>query len=274
MKHSILHEKLIKAESYEKNNQLLEAINIYKEIYRLEPSNRDFVFKLGSLYSQIDDFDNAEMWFILATDLVRDYVSFFNLGSLYYRYQHYKKAIITLERAKVYNEYYSQIKVLIGLSYSRLDNLKAAEANFNSVIKDEPNNRIALTALAILYYNSNRNDKALSTIELICSNIDSNENCNELMKLKKNLTLRILGENRPSLRNKADGYKIYDEFIKSIPLKNYTDKYGTLNEKIEKLTTIEKPTKKESIALSLCYLFRGDSDEAMNELLKIKKNIN
>lgn len=80
-------------------------------------------------------------------------------------------------------------------------------------------------------------------------------------------------ENLKLSKKENPKYKIYDDFIKSIPAELYADKYGTIDEKIESLTTKNDKKKKRGdlIALSLCFLLKGDTSKAVDLLIEAEK---
>ena len=77
-----------------------------------------------------------------------------------------------------------------------------------------------------------------------------------------------------SLRSEEDDYRAYDDFIRSIPLEIYTDRYGTIEEKIASLGEKTAPGDRDGLlSLSLCYLLTGDSERAIDLLFEAKKSI-
>jgi len=74
------------------------------------------------------------------------------------------------------------------------------------------------------------------------------------------------------IKQKADGYRYFDEFIKSIPVDSLTDKYGTIDNKIDLLKNKTSISGDHLISLSLCHLLKGETDTAIDYLFKFKKN--
>jgi tetratricopeptide (TPR) repeat protein len=186
----------------------------------------------------------------------------------------YSKALKNLNLSSSLNNTFALSKLVVGLCHSRLNNLADAETNFLDVLKISPDNRVSLTALAIIYYNKKTYDRSLQILNRILY-IDANNN--KLRELKSNILL-IIGRIDESareikiLKRNSDGYTYFDEFIKSIPVDCLTDKYGTIDNKIEALKNTNKSNGDNLISLSLCHLFKGDTDTAIDYLFKFKKN--
>jgi len=122
-------------------------------------------------------------------------------------------------------------------------------------------------ALAILYYNSNKNEQSLELFNYLSKFYNENLKFDEITRILK----KRIGQIDTEKDNFVIGKKIYNEFIKSISTDEFSDKYGTLKTKIEFL---EKKGDKESLfSLSLCHLFNGEPNEAMTYLKKVKEKI-
>jgi len=243
------------------------ALNEFLKITKLKPNFREAYLYIGNLYSILNKKSEAEVWFLDAKKLNEDYIVLYNLGNLYYKMGNYKKAILILEKAKKFENHSESVNLIIGLSFSRLGNVRAAEVNFKKVISINSKNRIALTALAILYYNSNKNEQSLELFNYLSKLYNENLKFKEITRILK----ERIGQTNIEKDNVVIGKKIYNEFIKSIATDEFSDKYGTLQTKINSL---EKKDDNESLlSLSLCHLFNGEPSEAMTYLKKIKEKI-
>jgi len=217
--------------------------------------------------------DMALKYFRKADSIKSDYLSLYNIGCLYYSMNEYKKSVITLEHAKEENSDFSMIYLVTGLSYSMMSNSKAAESNFITVLMSDPGNETALTALSIMYYNRGEFKDSMRLIDFYKSRNKSNKNLN---RLKTNILyetgkLQELVEEIKNTRKTNSEYKIYDDYIKSVKVQVFTDKYGTIDQKIEKLKTGEGDQKRNLISLSLCHLFSGNTDSAIEYLFQARE---
>ncbi len=267
-------QKFNNAVQYEKKGDYEKAHKEYISIITLDPAFRPAYVNLGSLYSRMSFFMESMKCYEAALSLGRDYITFFNIGCILYKMNKYIAALKNLNLSVSLNNTFALSKLLSGLCHSRLNNLIDAEQNFLDVLKISPDNRVSLTALAIIYYNKKAYDRSLQMLNRILY-IDGTNN--KLRELKSDILLKI-GRINDSvkeikiLKRYSDGYKYFDEFIKSIPVDCMTDKYGTIDTKIEALKNNKNSNGLNLISLSLCHLFKGDTDTAIDYLFKYKKN--
>lgn len=261
---------------FEKQGNIAEALREYNYILQRDSSYRDVYVNLGSLYSRLNRLDDALEAYERALRLKADYITFFNIGSIYYQKNDYKKAIIYLEKSKRLNSQFVLSIQVIGLCYSRLNNLKAAETNFHEVLNIWPENRVALTALAIMFYNQNRDEEAMEMLNRLVKVDSDNGRVRKLIYSihRRNGRFDESVEELKKIRLISDGFRMFDEYIKSVPVSVYTDRYGTLDEKINMLEEAEKDSD-NLISLSLCHLFKGETDRALDCLFEARKmNLN
>ena len=260
----------------EKKGEYLTALNEYLSILREDRKYRDVYINLGSLYSRMNRLDESLKYFEKAVSLEKDYIVYFNIGCVFYKLGEYKKAVINLEKSRNINKGFIPSTLIMGLSYSRLKNIKAAEINFQKVLKSEPDNRVATTALAIIYHNQRKFRESISLLDHILSKESGNI---KIQELKSNILLKAgkmkeSAEEFKKLSKISDGYKFFDEFVKSVPVEAYNDKYGTIDEKIENLQNMDSIDGESMISLSLCHLLKGDTDKAIDLLFRAKKKNN
>lgn len=256
----------------EKDGDYITALSVYISIIKMDKTFRDVYINLGSLYSRMSRLDEAMKAYKLALKLKEDFITYFNIGCIYYKHSEYKKAVINLEKSRQFNSSFALALQVMGLCYSRMNNIKAAETNFLEVLKIWPSNRVALTALSIIYYNNSRFDESILFLNRLLSIDPENSKIREL-KSNIHYNREEFDESKQEIKDIkkiSDGYKIYDEYIKSVPVEAYTDKYGTLEEKIEILNN-SNPDRENLITLSLCHLFKGETDTAIDYLFEARK---
>ena len=74
------------------------------------------------------------------------------------------------------------------------------------------------------------------------------------------------------LKEKPTVTDISMNLLNQSPVESFTDKYGTIDDKIETLNERIKEDANSLISLSLCHLLKGDTDTAIDYLFKSKKN--
>ncbi len=276
---SSLEEKFNRAQLLEKEGQVSQALQEYEAIIDEDNRFKEAYLNLGSLYSRLDRLDDSMKWYQKALKLGEDHIIHFNIGSIHYRRGEFKKAVLALDRSRRINRDFPLSTLVMGLCFSRLRNIKAAEICFTDVLAVWPDNLAALTAMAIICYESRRYDEALTLINKI---IILNSRDNRIRKLRANTLYQMNRVNEFTseikfIKSFSDGYANYDDFIKSIPVEIYTDKYGSINEKIRSLRekARDKSDTRSLVSLSLCHLLKGDTEIAIDYLLEARKrNLN
>jgi tetratricopeptide (TPR) repeat protein len=271
-----ISQKFNAAIQYEKNGDFTSALGEYISILKIDPSFRRAYVNLGSLYSRMNKFTEAMKCYEMAITLGPDDITYFNMGCILYKMGMYPEALSSLQRSISINNNFALSKLVAGLCHSRLNKLTEAEICFSNVLHIWPENRVAMMALAIIYYNTERFSLSLKLLNWLLK-IDT-ENI-KMRELKSDILLK-LGQHDESAREikqilkKSEGYKYFDEFVKSIPVETFTDKYGSLDDKIKKLNDKIYDDSNNFISLSLCHLLNGDTDSAIEYLYKFKKKSN
>lgn len=260
-----------RAQQFEKEGNLKEAVQAYKTLLNEYTSFRPAYLNLGYILFQNGIYRDALACYERALVLEEDHLTYFNMGSIYYRMGDYKKAVINLEKCRKLNSEFPIAVLVMGLCYSRMNNFRAAERNFNEILVVWPSNRVALTALAIMYYNQGRHDESISFLNTLLSLDEDNHRIRELKSaiLLKTGDIDASAEEKKRVARESEEYQFFNEYIRTVPVEVLTDRYGSIDEKIDDLR--EKNDPHSLISLSLCHLFKGDSDAAIDLLYRAKK---
>lgn len=249
-----------------KNTVLDEIISRIKQ----NPGKREHYLELAVVLTKSGMPDQAIKSFYRANSIKEDHIILYNIGSLYYRKNDFKNAILALEKSKQINRKFYISFLLAGICYGRLNNFKAAESNFIDVIMADPDNVTALTALAILYHNQGRSEDSYKILTKL-----SGTQVKTVKKIKNEILLSS-GKNPLSgfdFKSNPERFMKFNEFIKSVPVSILTDKYGTIEDKIDRLENKPVKTKENLISLSLCHLFSGNTDSAIDYLIEAGSRI-
>jgi tetratricopeptide (TPR) repeat protein len=272
-----IEERLNRAVQIEKKGYYDKAIKEYLSIIRDKTDFKEAYLNLGALYSRMREIKKAIICYKKALRIGEDYLTYFNLGSILYKNGDHKKAVLSLDRSRRLNRNFVLSILVMGLCFSRLKNFKAAEACFHEALSMQPDNRSALTALAIIYIDKKKYSKSLELLNKIISLDTKNL---RVRKLKANVLYHLnrLDESASEikhLKTYSDNFRSYDEFIQSIPIQIYTDKYGTIDKKISSIQKSAKGSKdrKNLITLSLCYILKGETDAAIDYLFEARKGL-
>ncbi len=255
----------------EREGYYLKALTEYIQVIQMDHGYREAYVNLGSLYSRMNKLSEAMRCYNSALALGRDFITYFNMGSIHYKMGNYKRAVMFLEKSRKLNENFTLSTLVMGLCYSRLNSIKAAKKNFLRVLKSWPDNRVALTALSIIFYNDHQYQDSLRLLNILLQSDNDNKKVREF---KSNVLysagrLEESAHEFKTLTRISDGYRYFNEYIKTIPVEVYTDRYGSLEEKIEFLQ--EKNDSNSLFSLSLCHLFKGETDKAIDYLFEVKK---
>jgi len=258
------------ARELEKHGNHSAAIRTYQQLLSNNSSDREILLNLGGLYARIGRLDDALNSYRECLNHGEDYLLHYNIGSVYYKKGEFKKAIFHLHKCRAINAVFMPAILVMGMSYSRLRNIKAAEHNFNLVLNALPYNRAALVSLSLLYAGRGEIDKAVILLDRA---LVHNTTSRRIRELKSALLLKAgkSAESAVEIKtiSKTDrGFQYFDEFIRSLPVDVYTDKYGTIDEKIEILKEQTEKSPSTLISLSLCHLFKGETDAAIDILFQ------
>ncbi len=234
-----------------------------------KPGEKSLISR-GISFSKKGKTDKALECFLKASKTEESYLILYNIGCLYYKKGEYKKSIFNLEKSRKLNPDFSLSSLITGICYSRLGNLKAAQSNFINVLMIDPGNKTAATALSILLQNQG---KIKESVRILSRFSESDNNDAAIRKLKTDIlfstgNMEETASTIKDLKKESKSYKDFDEYINSIPVEVYNDKYGTISDKISNLE-INK-TQKNLISLSLCHLLKGDTDSAIDYLVQAK----
>jgi len=262
------------------NKTINSSIEIYNneslikivEYIRHNPADRDAYIELAVKLTEMKRFDQAIKSFYKANSIKEDYITLYNIGCLYYKNGDFKNAIIVMEKSKLLNSRFYMNFLLTGLCYGRLNNFKAAESNFINVLMSDPVNTTALTSLAVLYHNQGRIDDSLKFINKL-SNLKSTSDAVQRIKSEILFSSGKTAESASEIKqfkNSSDRFKNFNDYVKTIPVSILTDKYGSIDEKIQKLEDTPTKTRDNLISLSLCHLFSGNTDSAIDYLIEAR----
>lgn len=250
----------------------LKRIKELLDVLLADRNNKAAHIALAMELARIGKYERSIKFFSSALSIEEDYLSLYNLGSLYYKLEDFKNAIICLERSKSLNPSFVMSYLVLGLSYSRRGDLKAAKMNFIQALMKDPSNRVAITGLSILFHNSGRYLESMNLLSKIPATANINE---RLLRLKSEIFF-VSGnflkckEELKNLKKVSDRFKSYDAFVRSVPVAIYDDKFGTLEDKISRLQLESKTSRESMIKLSLLHLFTGNTDEAIDCLFEAR----
>ncbi len=171
------------AEKYYKTRDFLAAEKAYLRILKIDHRNFTAYYRLGLIYSYLHNNSDALECFELAAEIRPTATTLHNLGMTLFRHRDYAKSAEVLEKANDKSESFSRhvtlariyriqdnndkqlshleraaemektnadVLILLADSYLHVDRKADAQKVFKRVLRLDPNNKRALTALAHL----------------------------------------------------------------------------------------------------------------------------
>lgn len=248
----------------EQQGQPAQALQLYSTIIETDSSCRAAIVNAGVLYYRIKKYDEALEMFTRARTLKEDYSIHFNIGSVFFKIGHYKKAVMALDQCKKLNPHFYNAALVKGIAFSKLNNCKAALHCFKEVLEAQPENKAALQAIILLLYDEKKYSDALVYLrryeKYYTSFKSSDIALHIVLECAKNQSPELI---QLSLQKKE--FKAFDEFIAAVPPTIFSDSKGDIKEKIQLLEEqiMAVPKAASLLSLSLCHLFTGDSHKAL-----------
>jgi tetratricopeptide (TPR) repeat protein len=274
MSNAVSNEEMFaKALNFERKGELIDAFKTYKHIIDNDGSYRPALFNLGSLCSRVGEFDEALVWLRKSSAILDDHLVWFNIGSVLYKKGEYQESVIALEKSRKLKSDFVLSVLVMGLSYSKAGKLTSAAGCFAEVLTIDPENQVALTALAIIHFERRKFNLALYYAEAA---LQKNTNNISVRKLRSKILLSFgrtseSTEEFQKIIKEDKAFTHFDVFMKKVPKDALADGRGTLEEKISLYqTNIDKAAPKDMVALSLLFLLKGDPDRAIDYLFKAK----
>jgi len=144
---------------------ILKNYNTSKGSFKVEK-------KIASYYSDLEDYENAVIWYHKAYERKQDAKVIKNIAAIYLKLGKNKEAIAAYEdfiKTNPNESVLARTYMNLGKLYEEMKNNSKSIENYEKSIKLKYNNNIAL-GLITKYYDSNMYDKALEKIALLLGN--------------------------------------------------------------------------------------------------------
>ncbi len=271
-----------------------DAVKYYTEILRLDPNFRAAYNNLGAIYARKSRPDLSIPNFEKALALGEDEAVHFNLGTEYFRKDDLENARHHLKAALRIHPRMLRAHIVLAYLYEKAGQPEKAEIYFKNALVVEPSNRIAALGLAVSLSGRGKEADALQAVQAYLSHKPGDQT---FENLRASLLLAT-GSVEQSKQEFLKLAKVSSEFT------SFTDHvrqareekddefaamFDGMDQKIQERTrrVLEvRKAKKETAAaadetkqqeikdlmdLSFLYLFKGDSDRALQLLFQAKK---
>ena len=264
----VIQEEFQKALKLEQEGKFAEALQIYVSILEYDTSQRAALLNLGSLYYRMNKYDKALECYTKALQLKEDYIAFFNMGIMFFRLGYYKKAIISLNQCKKLNPHFLPAILLKGIAFSKLKHYNSAVSSFKQVLRYDPINKVALTALILLYYDLGDFNDAFYYLQLYRIQYSSFK----FKEISSEIILQCAKQDTEKVSTSMQQFKFntFDEYITTVSDIIINNTKSELNNKIRTLEQqmIDDPNPHTSLTLSLYNLLTGNRQKAFHYLTK------
>ena len=156
------------AEKNHKQNNLIEAKNLYESILKIEPNHLNSIFRLGSLFAQLNNFDKAKFFLKKTIDIKPSHSKAYNnLGIVFNKQKEHEKAKFFFEKSIEINSNNEEAYNNLGLTLFELGDFENSMHKYHKAIKINPNHKDAIKNICILFRQFNINfSKSLNKDEL------------------------------------------------------------------------------------------------------------
>lgn len=154
-----------KAFDFHKNGKLTDAEKLYKEILQKEQDNHEVLDLLGILYTQVEKYNDAEVYIKKAITIKPEVYYLENLASLYFKTKNFNNAIEIYELLlKILPDSYEN-QFNLAMSYKNIGQWDKAEIAYHKAIEINPQSHESYFNLAYLCFNRNDVKGAVSCYE-------------------------------------------------------------------------------------------------------------
>jgi len=252
----------------EKKGDLKAALEKYKMSLQIDQNFFDAWLNAGAIYTRQGKSDKAIVCYQRALVSKNDVRAHYNLAVEYYKKADMAGAEKALKSVLRLDSRYLSAHLLLGYVFGKSGRNDKSEISIKNALKIDPANVQAQTALALLYFHTDRPELALRQINFLLTKSPDDK---VLLGLKSKIAL---GNN--DLKAAAAGFKkmaARDPELKSFygALRDSVEpvKKKAIQKKREDIEAKEKKTAKEMLDMSLLQFFDGDPTKAFETLEKL-----
>lgn len=256
-----------RAREQEKQGAYKKALEFYRMSLKIDKDFFDSWLNAGAIYSRMGKRDKAIVCYQRALLKTPDKRAFYNLASEYFKDERYKESKKALQSAIRLDNRFLQAHLLLGYTYGKLDQNEKAEISIKNVLKVDGNNRSAMTALALLYFHTDR----LGLCEKIIARLLAiNPEDGVTQRLKANLSLKggDVKESIIAFRDLAEKDTKLQDFYRSLNSTQRPEQKRKMAIKKKGLVAKPKKEARDWLDLSLLTFFEGDPQTALDYLLE------
>lgn len=168
-------EKLfLEAQLLQQDNKAIEAIELYKQVVKVDPEYNDVLRYLALAYVQTEQIDLAIAAFKQALQYRNDPIVHMNIANVYKKIQNYDLAIAHYKTALKLNPKYAKAHNNLASLYSDINDFSQALLHYKEALHVDPSFTLAHLNLGILLFRNQKIDPAITQF----NNVLSIDECN------------------------------------------------------------------------------------------------
>ena len=142
------------------------AVTYFSKANKADEKNHEYVYNLASAYFLKGWLDEAIKYFTKAICLAPNTINYhYSLAYLYYHKKMYNKAVMELDLIKTLDKTHEQSNILTALITAKKGDALTAKNQLEKIIKANPTEDFAISALSKIYRELSQNDLAKQHIE-------------------------------------------------------------------------------------------------------------
>lgn len=255
-----------KALAEENAGNYKKALEYYRMSLQIDNRFFDSWLNAGAVYSKTGKSDKAKYCYEKAIASRPDPRAYYNLASMYFREEKYDKVKETLTALLKKDSRFLPAHLLMGYTCGKTGENDKAEIYIKNVLKLDPENKAALTALALMYYDEEKDHLALRYAERILTRYPQDL---VIQRLKSNIFLRKGNEKESiyTLKNIADKDPKLEKIYRQLESEENTRVKEKITSKKKETEKKQKKDKQDWFDLSIMNLLDGNPQTAMDYLL-------
>lgn len=256
-----------KALGAEKLGDEKKALEHYRMSLQIDSSFFDSWLNAGAIYSRQGKTEKAIQCYRHALSSKIDKRVCYNLASEFFKIGKYDESRKLLHTAIKEDHYFIPAHLLLGYVYGKLNANDKSEISIKNVLKIDPNNKPAMTALALLYYHTARPAMALRYVRVL---LENNPKDTTILKLLANIEMDR-GQTQESIKVlkdvSANDPKL-QSFYKTLSQEMNIDQSSKISLKRNEKQKQKVKNAKDFFDLSILAMFDGEPEKAMDYLEK------
>ncbi|EJP17433.1 tetratricopeptide repeat protein [Leptospira interrogans str. FPW2026] len=275
----------------EKEGKYPEAILLYEGLIQSQPKYQKSYLNLGALYSKQGNSKKAIEIYQKALQVGKSPELYYNIGIELYRSGETETAIRSLKKSLEIEKRFLKSHILLAYCYRQLEKDDKTELYLTNAIRLDPKNRMALTALATLYFEKERWKECLEAANKV-SKLFPNDYRMQVLLSEVHTRLGNFKQSFEILKQATSQSKGFTRFSDTIEEFKKNPEEAAFFDSLEKLTKnklnefrskfemsqenpedFSPPNPQDALDLSLMYLFHGDKERALKYMLYAQKQL-